>query len=103
MGTISVITTLEKIEPNDDYLALFGDQRVVGWYPEYSIAVEAVRENRLDINEEMYDYAVVEEMEPGLYPNVVQRQFFEYDRNSDSYLEIEEPECVKQIVNFGIG
>lgn len=97
------ITVLEKIEPSEDYLALFGDQRTWGYYKEYETAIEALHENRTDMAEGCYRYALLEKFGEGICPRCMERQWFKYDGLRDGYFEIEEPECVKRIVNFALG
>ena len=36
-------------------------------------------------------------------PNCGERQWFKYNRERNGYFEIEEPECVKHLVNFSLG
>ena len=97
------ITVLEKIEPNEDYIALFGDRRTWGYYQEYETAIRALHENRTDMCEHLYGYAVLEKIEEGICQLCRERKWFKFNRSRQGYFEIEEPECVKCIVNFAIG
>ena len=97
------ITVMEKIEPSEQFLALFGDQRTWGYYKDYEVALLVLHENRTNMWETCYDYAVLEKFDEGICPDCQERHWFKYDCERDGYFEIEEPECVKRIVNFGIG
>ena len=97
------ITVMEKYEPDKQFLAKFGDKRTWGYYKDHDIAVQALHENWTDMREFLYDYAVLEQFDEGISPECQERQWFKYDRERDGYFEIDEPECVKRIVNFALG
>lgn len=100
---IYLITTFTQIEPDDRFLANLGASRAVGFYYNKKDAFESVKVNSCDIWEMCYDYAVIEEVEQGMYPECYHRWFFKYNRAVDRYEEINEPECVKHLMNFSIG
>ena len=60
-----------------------------GFYHEKDTAIEAVRLNAADIAESIYNYAVIEEIEPGLYSYPRVRWFFKYDRENDCYEDMD--------------
>lgn len=97
------ITVFDKCEPNDMYFADLGDQRTWGYYPEYEWAVNALHENRMDMHEDCYEYAVIEKIDYGICALANERQWFKWDKEKRGYFEIDEPECVKHLVNFAIG
>lgn len=97
------ITVMEKIEPSDRFMALFGGQRTWGYYKDQDVALQALHENWTDMWEFCYDYAVLEKFGEGIVPDCQERYWFKYDRERDGYFEIEEPECVKHLCNFAIG
>lgn len=97
------ITVFDKIEPSDIYFAEFGDQRTWGYYPEHEWAVNALHENWTDMHEGCYEYAVIERIDYGICAIADERQWFKWDAERHGYFEIEEPECVKHLVNFAIG
>ena len=105
-SSIYTITTIEKLEPDDKYYCQHGDTRCVGFYHDKKSAEEAVEENRCDIFECLYDYAVIEQTPPGVYGTSsaeYERWFYKYDHENKRYDPIEEPECVKHIYGFGVG
>lgn len=98
--TILVFTRLEQDEkgwPN------FGSERLVGYYTNKDIAFNAVINNSCDINETCYDYALIEEVEEGLYNAAMNRWLFKYNRDKDEYESIEEPDFMKHFSGFTIG
>lgn len=98
--TILVFTKLEKDKkgwPN------FGSERLVGYYTNKDKAFNAIINNACDINETCYDYALIEEVEEGLYNAAMHRYWFEYNRAKDKYEPIEEPDFVKHFSGFTIG
>lgn len=97
------ITVVEKMEPDEQFGVLLGDHRTWGYYIERERAELALHENRTDMWECCYEYAVLEKFGPGIVADCEERQWFKYDRERDGYFEIDEPECVKNIVNFALG
>ena len=97
------ITVFDKIEPNEMFYAEFGDQRTWGYYTEYEMAQSSLHENRTDMHEGCYEYALIEKIGPGICAHCEERQWFKWDKEKRGYCEIEEPECVKHLVNFAIG
>lgn len=97
------ITVFEKVEPNDMFYAEFGYQRTWGYYPKYERAATALHENRIDMHEGCYEYALIEKIGCGISATVEKRQWFKWDKEKYGYFEIEEPECVKHLTNFAIG
>jgi hypothetical protein len=96
------ITVFEKLPPNDDYCDC-GATRCVGYYEKLESAEDTVKNNYGDIWETCYDYAVIENIEEGLYPMTVDRQFYKHNDEKDTYEPIDEPEVFKHYCNFGIG
>ena len=97
------ITVFDKVEPNEMYYAEFRDRRTWCYYTEYQMAVNALHENRTDLHEGCYEYALIEKIGPGIIALCEERQWFKWDKEKRGYFEIEEPECVKHLVNFAIG
>ena len=97
------ITVMKKIEPDNQFYALFGDKRTWGYYADKDTATQALHENWTDMWEGCYDYALIEKLGQGICPNCTERQWFKFERERNGYFEIEEPEYVKHIVNFALG
>lgn len=56
-----------------------GDFRTFGYYPTLWEAERALQENRLDLHEYRYMYAVIEHIEPGIHPNAQALAWYKYD------------------------
>ena len=97
------ITVFEKIEPSETMFAEFGCKRTWGYYPEYEMAANTLRNNVTDLCEGCYKYAVIEKIGAGICAICEGRQWFVWDKEKHGYIEMDEPECVKHLVNFAIG
>lgn len=95
---IYVITTFEHLPPEGQYMNI-GCSRTPGYYFELETAQKAVEENWCDIWEHCYDYAVICEVEPGLYPCPTPIQYYKYNKNKDEYVKTSEP---KEVIYFRI-
>ena len=80
----------------------FGSSRIVGFYHSDEEAIEAVQNNKCDIREYTYDFALVEKINPGLYGATGVRQFFRYT-NDYGYVRIIPPSKFKYFMGFTIG
>ena len=100
---IYTITMLEKIETDKNGWSNFGSTNIVGYYTDLDKAKEAVTNNACDINETVYDYAVIEKIEEGLYHPSIEALWFKYDKENDSYKPIDTPKEVKNYCGFSIG
>ena len=67
----------------------------VGYYQDFDYAKDTLVTNQLDINETIYDYAMIEEIRNGLYADNVRRWWFKFDYNKGIYEEYETPEQYK--------
>ena len=66
-----------------------------GYYWRKEDAVRAVHRNVTDMHETIYPYAIIEHIEPGLFPVPKEREWFGWDEEKDGFYEIETPECNK--------
>ena len=98
------ITVFEKIEYDDRGWPEFGCQRTWGFYSECETAAQALRENRTDMWETCYDYAVIEKYDEGISGyEFGSRLWFKFDEERKGYFEIDEPEHVRHLGSFAIG
>ena len=97
---IYAIMTFTKLELSDQGYPNFGSQNPCGWYMSKIDAFRAVEENMCDIWEHCYNYALIEETQEGLYPFVQNRWFFQFDKESKTYKQIEEPAFLKMFSGF---
>jgi len=93
------ITGIEKLDK--DY-GVKGT-RCFGYKKTWLEADHSVRGNSCDINETIYDYAVIEFIESGLHFICDKRWFYKFDYDKRMYEAISEPEEVKGLCNFSIG
>ena len=85
----------------DDCKALCGG--AWGYYWNRENAVDAVHRNVTDMHETIYPYAIIERLEPGLFPGPKEREWFGWDEEKDGFYEIETPECNKHFPhNFSV-
>jgi len=81
---------------------LSGDiSRVVGFFGTLDEAIDVIEKNKCDIHENCYKYAVIEGLEPGLYPDDLDPIFFEWI--DDKYQHIERPKEWEGLCGFTIG
>ncbi len=103
--TIYVITMCEKLEKDEETgFPSFGSRFVPGWFANKDTAFDAVKQNASDINETCYDYAVIERIKEGLYSPAFkgERWIFKYNRETDTYEEIQEPDFLSHFCGFAM-
>lgn len=93
--TIFLITVFDKCEPDERWGYDIGYTRSVGWRPTFEMAEKAVKTNMCDIWETCYDYACIEELGYGLYPDPKETWFYKFNVETGCYEEIEEPVFLK--------
>ena len=101
--TIFVVTVFEKCESSDTMFADIGCVRSPCFRHTFESAEEVVKTNMCDIWEYCYDYAVIHEIGPYLYPEYKMRKFYKYNKDIGGYETIEEPICLKNVDFCGIG
>lgn len=101
MTTIHTVTVFQKIEKSNTKYPNIINRRCVGYFADFDEAENAVLENFSDIHENMYDYVIIEEMEPGLKLSDITRSLYHW--NGNSYEKIDIPETLKYLSNFGMG
>ena len=78
--------------------------RCLGYFNDLSLAVRAVGTNALDMQENYYWYAVIEEVGDGLYFFPRREWWFRWNRKENKYVAIDKkPGKFNRIVCFGIG
>jgi hypothetical protein len=92
---IYLITVFDKCEPDARWGYNLGATRSVGFRWTLEDAMETVEMNMCDIWEYCYDYACIEELNCALYPYAEERWFYEFDRGTGRYHEIDEPAILK--------
>ena len=97
------ITVFERLDITDLGWPCVGCERCWGFYTDKNTAFRAVHDNWTDMEETIYEYAVIEEYHEGISNFTGYRQFFRFDRDKDGYVEIDEPEAYKHFCSFAIG
>ena len=109
MKVIYVVTVFQKISHNhvndedNTYIPEFGERRCVGWFESLSEAKYAVENNFSNIRDDLYNYAIIEQMEPGILIPDIDRFVYIWDKNTKLFTPIETPEELSKVSNFGIG
>ena len=99
---IYTITGATRLEEGEHGWPNFGSTRTFGYYMDKDAALEAVKNNALDIRETIYDYMIVEEVEEGLYQPSMKRWFFKA-KDNDTFEEINEPSFLRHFVGISMG
>lgn len=100
MKKIYVVITL-KIKDIDLPAFKITEKFICGWFRKNKDARKAVEENWGDIHEDSLNYALIEERFEGIYFDKVPKElWFKWDKEKESYQEIEKPEQLKQICSF---
>lgn len=99
MKTIYTVTTMHFREPD------YGPTpRCVAWFPSLDEARACILENRGDIWETVYTYALIEELEPGLYPDMAAEHWFIWNHEEHAYeATTARPAEAEQWAHFSIG
>lgn len=106
---IYTVTTLSKIELTDLGIVDTGDTRTPTFYHTLKDAKYIVENNVGDIWECCYQYAVIEEVDIGVYPDCIKRWFYKWEIDETEkhyggrYVPIDVPEELKRVYNFAIG
>lgn len=78
-----------------------GETRTFGYYHEFSEADHAVQTNYLDMHEYLYKYIVIEEIEKGVHANVINKWWYQYNHETNTFEPIDNVDSV--FTNFAIG
>lgn len=93
----------EKLLPR---IYLPNKQRTFGFYNTYNEAYEAVKTNRGNMEECIYDYIVMEYIEPGIHPMVHSTQWWKWDIENNTWKFLADNETPKEfngICNWALG
>lgn len=98
MYFITAMTLIPRIDSeNKDY-----SSRCFGYYPTNEQAFQALAENRCDMFEYYYGYAVVERIEPGIHSSAEETTWFEYNQEKDGFFPMTDT-VQTSFSNFAIG
>ena len=97
------ITVMERVDTDDLGWADTGDSRCWGFYRDKDTALRALHENWTDMEETIYEYAVLEGYTEGISHLTGYKQFFKFDIQRNGYFEIDLPKGYEHFAGFGIG
>lgn len=97
------ITCFSKCEEDEKGLLYTGDTRTFGYFDDFEICKQALNENRCDIHEYLYEYAVVEYIEQGIYSHAKEMAWFRWNDENQGFFEIEKPACTNHYSNYALG
>jgi hypothetical protein len=99
------ITGLQKLEVNDKGWLDQGAQRTFGYYENFDDAENAVIHNHADIHECLYNYMLIEKIEPGLYAHCLsaERWLYKYNPDYGTFYSVKEPPEMDHYCNFAVG
>lgn len=101
---IFFITCFQKIDIDKLGWLDMGASRTFGFKPTFEQAEEALNTNMCDMYEFLYHYAVVEEMEPAIHPDVKNRWFYKWDDEKQGFFRMdEEPKEFASYCNIALG
>ena len=98
------ITCMEQCKTHSEY-GFFdsGNARCFGYYDNLRDAVAVLNENRCDLHETVYWYAVIEEIGQGISRMPTGEWWFKYDKDRDGFFEIEKPKETEHVCNHALG
>ena len=77
------------------------DRRCVGYVKTFEEAEEIVTKNVCDIWETCYDYAVIENIQEGLYQYDFHPTWYKWHKLANGYIKSEPPSFAKDICGIG--
>ncbi len=87
---IHIITVMPNLES--------GNSDTVGWYVDEMEAIKAVKENRGAMEDCLHNYAVIEELPPGIGALPTKETWFKWDDEEHAFKPIPKPEEVSYII-----
>lgn len=82
---------------------LFDEQRCFGYYHSLLHAILEVCDNECDIHENYYKYMVIEQIEEGIHPVVLDEVWYVWVECGQCYIPTDRPACVDNYCNFALG
>jgi len=95
-------TIIKSTHPRmgDPYCLLHRRCHTFGFYNTYNEAYEAVKENRGNMEECLYEYIVMEYIEPGVHPTVYATQWWAWNVELKSWRFLPEAETPKEFIGI---
>jgi hypothetical protein len=101
MSFITTFTRMMPMERGPDRRM----NRCVGYFADESVAIEAVKANAGDINEAgCYPLCLVETLGEGIYPDTLNKVWFEWNETTEGYQEAAQPpKDLERMVGLSLG
>lgn len=77
--------------------------RTVGYVETFEEAEDIVLNNKYDIFEYTFDYAVIENVPSGIYQYDQNPNWYKWNHDKECYEKIEKPDFAKGFIGWGIG
>jgi hypothetical protein len=90
------MTTITNLSNNSN-------SRCIGYFSKQEDAIETIESNWGDFWETIYNYAVIENVPEGVYQLDFNPLWFQYDRDTEKYKQIDRPKETLHQCGFGIG
>ena len=97
------ITCMQNLPDNSNIFAETGAQRTFGFTETLNDAERKLNENYLDMHEYLYKYAVVEKIETGIHPEVLEEVWFKWNEEKKGFYRIKKPDECSCFCNFALG
>lgn len=102
MKYIYTITSLRVINKNIISGHRIQAERTFGFFFNEKSAIDAVLNNKGNLEEYLYNYLVIEKLSEGIHPRVISEIWFQWI--TDRWIPIpQKPDYLKQYVNFSLG
>ena len=97
---IYTITQVQKIK-NDSVTQLptFGDIHCLGFFRNIEDAILEVTK----LKYKGYNFCIIEENEEGIEKKTTNRYIYQWSKDKNKYIQIDEPKLIHTVTNFGIG
>ena len=100
--TITMVQKIEKYYINKDtWFPDFGEKRCVGYFFNLNEAIRTIKLNKHNIQDDLYNYCIVEEVPQGIYKYTPIRYLYKWENNT--FIQIDEPIELQKVTNFSIG
>ena len=91
------ITMIDKLDMYEHH------NRCFGYKETYEQAERCVIDNCMDLHEYLYEYAVIEKIEPGIHSFREDEHWFKWNPETKKYDPINKPDVFSTLVNFAMG
>ncbi len=79
------------------------NSRCVGYFKNFKDAEDVIINNIADLNETIYNYAIIENIPEGLYKYDQNAKWYKFDELNETYESCNIPDGFKHIVGLSIG